>query len=1057
MPKYPFRILVESVTGEKFSYHTASFVDTDADLVLSSSQVFNRITGSFSASYQNRSVYKGSELDTDLNTSFTFKDNNLLSASLSGSNESGSIIFSSTDTDYNRLLRYKFFGEKVCNVLGLPAGEWIYVDQFRLPTDEESNYFEGNINAKNVFVRDDFTFAGTSNLASDLPIFVNTGSDRYIRFIDSRGIDSNAILIGYDDADDVYEISSSADHIFNIEGVNSYTGSDMKLTGTFQVATLSASADLDVKNITASGDIAIGGNTSNTPGSRGHIRLQAGPGTGFPDNPLVTIGLNSAGSLIFDSPDGIDNDIDTQFMVVETAFAGNSPALGINTTGNTAPKTLTVGGYISGSGDLFLEGGITSSGDISSSGKIVAEKYVLGDNQADVITRATSPSRVQIGNGTEEVTLLGDGVGFLHISRSNIGIGTTEPKQKLEVIGNISASGAIIANSMEVTHLTSSFVTSSTILSEGSNTFGDDPDDKHEFTGSTHMSGSLNISNKGGSTELLLEGQSAFSRDGVSLMSVGSVLNGIQMFGGESVSKFSAIKFDEEGITISSENAMLTSSVNISSSGFISASTFIGDGAKLTNVTATATVPNGTISSSTQVFTAITSSGDISASGNLFSDSASFGTSVTSGEVLTIEGNISASGELIASSANFNEGNITNVESINVDFINADAQTDNKIRMESTAIKLAIDDNDVLNIEDGRSTFTGPITASGDISASGHIYGSAISSSAKVHGTSFVFSEGTNNITRINREAPAKYLFTAKNSTTAGLIISGGQAGGNPKAVLDTTHAVMHFQVAKTDVQLIKANEILFKQPATFESNVSASGDISSSLAGTLSIGTGSIFNDLTVGGNISASGNLFAHSASFGTSVTSGEVLTIEGGISASGNMTSDTLTIAKSSLTGSILPLHGTFNINYGTATQFSSSLSNAEGYGEIISHMTVHASCGAGDICYSADNIWRQADADAAASAGDVMLGVGLSGPTGGPGPILIRGMVRLGAGHITDSSGQNGDSLYLSTTAGHVQFAAPSGNNDIARIVGYCMDEDSDIIYFNPSATFVEVSA
>ena len=112
MPKYPFRILVESVTGEKFSYHTASFVDTDADLVLSSSQVFNRITGSFSASYQNQSVYKGSELDTDLNTSFTFKDNNLLSASLSGSNESGSIIFSSTDTDYNRLLRYKFLEKK---------------------------------------------------------------------------------------------------------------------------------------------------------------------------------------------------------------------------------------------------------------------------------------------------------------------------------------------------------------------------------------------------------------------------------------------------------------------------------------------------------------------------------------------------------------------------------------------------------------------------------------------------------------------------------------------------------------------------------------------------------------------------------------------------------------------------------------------------------------------------------------------------------------------------------------------------------------------------------
>ena len=44
----------KSITGEQFSYHTASFVDTDTDLILSSSQVYNRITGSFSASYQNQ-------------------------------------------------------------------------------------------------------------------------------------------------------------------------------------------------------------------------------------------------------------------------------------------------------------------------------------------------------------------------------------------------------------------------------------------------------------------------------------------------------------------------------------------------------------------------------------------------------------------------------------------------------------------------------------------------------------------------------------------------------------------------------------------------------------------------------------------------------------------------------------------------------------------------------------------------------------------------------------------------------------------------------------------
>ena len=88
---------------------------------------------------------------------------------------------------------------------------------------------------------------------------------------------------------------------------------------------------------------------------------------------------------------------------------------------------------------------------------------------------------------------------------------------------------------------------------------------------------------------------------------------------------------------------------------------------------------------------------------------------------------------------------------------------------------------------------------------------------------------------------------------------------------------------------------------------------------------------------------------------------------------------------------------------------------------------------------------------------MLGVGLATGAGIPGPILIRGVVRLGAGHIADTSGQNGDALYLSTTGGHVAFGVPSGNGDIARIVGYCLNEDDDIIYFNPSSAYVEVSA
>ena len=179
MPSYDFRILLETVEGNKLSYYSSSFVNTSVDnFRLTSTQVYHRITGSVSASYQNETIFSGS----DINTSFTFKDNNLLSASLSGSEDTGSIVFTALDSDYDRLLRYKFIGEKVTNVLGLPSDQWIYVDQVRLPVDDEANIFQGNANLGNVSISDTLTFTGGSDINSDVPILIDTGSDRYIKF-----------------------------------------------------------------------------------------------------------------------------------------------------------------------------------------------------------------------------------------------------------------------------------------------------------------------------------------------------------------------------------------------------------------------------------------------------------------------------------------------------------------------------------------------------------------------------------------------------------------------------------------------------------------------------------------------------------------------------------------------------------------------------------------------------------------------------------------------------------------------------------------------------------
>ena len=95
------------------------------------------------------------------------------------------------------------------------------------------------------------------------------------------------------------------------------------------------------------------------------------------------------------------------------------------------------------------------------------------------------------------------------------------------------------------------------------------------------------------------------------------------------------------------------------------------------------------------------------------------------------------------------------------------------------------------------------------------------------------------------------------------------------------------------------------------------------------------------------------------------------------------------------------------------------------------------------------WTLTDADAEASATG-LLGVALGDNSGTKG-MLLQGCVTL----ATDP-GTTGDILYLQTdTAGDTGDAtstAPSGTNDIVRIIGYCINNAK--IYFNPSNDFIK---
>ena len=74
MPKYDFRILIETQRGKKFSYISSSFVDTNTAVAVSSSVVWGRITSSKSCSYQNSHTFNTTKVNA-LNVNYKFKDN----------------------------------------------------------------------------------------------------------------------------------------------------------------------------------------------------------------------------------------------------------------------------------------------------------------------------------------------------------------------------------------------------------------------------------------------------------------------------------------------------------------------------------------------------------------------------------------------------------------------------------------------------------------------------------------------------------------------------------------------------------------------------------------------------------------------------------------------------------------------------------------------------------------------------------------------------------------------------------------------------------------------
>jgi hypothetical protein len=152
-------------------------------------------------------------------------------------------------------------------------------------------------------------------------------------------------------------------------------------------------------------------------------------------------------------------------------------------------------------------------------------------------------------------------------------------------------------------------------------------------------------------------------------------------------------------------------------------------------------------------------------------------------------------------------------------------------------------------------------------------------------------------------------------------------------------------------------------------------------------------------------------------------------------------------------------TFNagIALGENVGFSlySSLSADGKYSGIVEDGVAGATLAFGDICYlqTADSRWELASADNAAAGHNLKLGVCVLAATGDASvtKILLLGKVRADAVFPTLTVGAP---VYMSTTAGDIQVAAPSGTTDIVRKVGY--GNTADELHFYPSNDFIELA-
>ena len=157
-------------------------------------------------------------------------------------------------------------------------------------------------------------------------------------------------------------------------------------------------------------------------------------------------------------------------------------------------------------------------------------------------------------------------------------------------------------------------------------------------------------------------------------------------------------------------------------------------------------------------------------------------------------------------------------------------------------------------------------------------------------------------------------------------------------------------------------------------------------------------------------------------------------------------------SSVTLTTVSLTGVATFGENSELKLDSALSADGKYCGITEAGTAGATLAFGDLCYlaAADSRWELADADADATAGAVKLGICVlaAASDGSATTMLLWGKIRADAAFPTFTVSAP---VYVSTTAGDVQVAQPSGTDDVIRIVGY--GNTGDELFFCPSNDYI----